>query len=222
MVDDAEQIDRLAYLVEVVPVELLTELTHHRRPGVRRRSYLALAAIEHDSIPALLEQGLRDSDRTVRGAAALALGDLEASQSLDTLFLAFERGVVESAIAIGKIGGADSVARFDEFLGRQPLGVMLSGYEHYLRRDAIPIATKRQIVERLGEVASRMVKRFLLEYLGTFPTRRDRNRERVALRELVEQTANRISDNPQPRTPAASPEAAPEATPAAAAEGGAS
>ena len=63
-------------LAEPTSIDVLTEFTRHRRAGARRRAYAALAGIEDRRIPTLLEQGLRDSDRNVRGACALALGNI--------------------------------------------------------------------------------------------------------------------------------------------------
>lgn len=188
-------LEALRGLAHASSIEVLIEFSNHRRPSARRRAFLALAAIDDPRIPALLENGLRDSDRSVRGAAALALGNLDASSSLDTLFRAFERGVVEAAIAIGKIGDVAAVGRFDAHLGQRPLGVMLSGYDQFLRRDDISAEAKRDIVERLGEVAGTMVRRFLNDYLRTFS-----DRDQSPLRRLVDETIRRIPDAPAGQT----------------------
>lgn len=185
-------LNALKVLGSPAAIEVLAEFRHHRRPGARRRAYQALAAIEDDRVPGLLERGLRDSDRSVRGAAALALGEVGSEANLEILFVAFERNVIEAAIAIGKLGDDASIARYTEFLGREPLGVMLSGYHEFLRRDDIAIEKKTEIVERLGEVSGTMVRRFLQEYVGTFPSGRIRNRELRELKEVVEQTIRRI------------------------------
>ncbi|MEM9189966.1 MAG: HEAT repeat domain-containing protein [Myxococcota bacterium] len=168
-------------------VDVLAAFTHHRRTGARRRAYQALAAIGDSRVPALLETGLSDSDRGIRGACALALGEINARGSLDVLFRAFERGVIEAATAIGKLGNRQSVARFTEHLGQRPLAIMLSGYHEFLRRDEIPVAVKTEIVAQLGEVSGPMVRRFLVEYLGTFS-----NRDRSAIKRQLEETIRRI------------------------------
>ncbi|NOY92808.1 MAG: hypothetical protein GXP55_16585 [Deltaproteobacteria bacterium] len=180
-------LEALRGLASPSSIEVLVEMTRHRRPSARRRAFLALAAIDDPRIPALLAQGLRDSDRSVRGAVALALGDRHATETLDALFTAFERGVIEAAIAIGKLVPGAGVERFDAYLGQRPLAVMLSGYAPLLRRDDISAAVKRGIVEKLGEVAGPMVRRFLGEYLSTFP-----ERDRSALKSLVSETIRRI------------------------------
>lgn len=151
-------------------VEVLVELTRHRRVRARRLAYQALAAIDDPRVPALLERGLRDSDRNVRATAARALGEIGARGSVDTLFLAFDRGVVEAAIAIGKLGDRASVARFGELLGRTPLSVMLSGYVEYLNRADIPDEVKTEIIGRLSEISGPQVRSFLQRYLDTLPS----------------------------------------------------
>lgn len=184
-------VEALGGLANPAAIDVLSAFRHHRRPGVRRRAYQGLAAIRDRRIPGLLERGLADSDRNVRATAALALGEIGADGSLDVLFRAFERGVVEAAIAIGKLGNRQAVARFDEHLGDRPLAIMLSGYNEFLRRRDIPNEVKTEVVARLGEVSGPMVRRFLQEFLGTFPTGR---RRRTPLQEHVEETLRRIPE----------------------------
>jgi HEAT repeat protein len=184
-------LEALGALGQASSVDVLVEFTHHRREAARRRAYQALAAIRDPRIPRLLEQGLRDSDRSVRGAAALALGQIGARDSVDTLFIAFDRGVIEAAIAIGKLGDKAAVQKFSESVGRRPLSVMLSGFEQFVRRRDLEDEVKLEIVQRLGEVSGPLVKTFLREYLGTFS-----ERDRSALKRAVEETIRRIPDGP--------------------------
>jgi HEAT repeat protein len=202
-------IEALRGLAAPSSLDCLAELTHHRRAAVRRRAYLAIAAIHDPRARGLLEQGLRDSDRNVRGEAADQLGRTGARASLDLLFRAFDRGVVEAAAAIGRLGDSASVERFDEHLGHAPLSVMLSGYEQFLGRTDIDEDTKVDIVGRLGEVSGRTVREFLGQYLLTFSAR-DRSR----LRTVVSQTLARIPQDAPTRPGAA-------ATPPATTTGGA-
>ncbi len=164
-------LEALRGLAAPTSLDVLTEFTRHRRAGARRRAYLAIAAVQDRRVSTLLEQGLRDSDRAVRGACALALGTIGARGSLDLLFRAFERGVLEAATAIGKLGDSRSVPRFTEHLGQQPLSVMLTGYEQYLRRDDIDEQTKVDIITRLGEVSGAAVRQFLTTYQATLGPR---------------------------------------------------
>lgn len=183
-------------LAEPSSLDCLAEFARHRRPAVRRRAYAAIAAIQDPRARGLLEQGLRDSDRGVRGEAADQLGRTGARASLDLLFRAFERGVIEAAAAIGRLGSSASVEHFDEHLGHAPLSVMLSGYEQYLHRTDIDEDTKVDIIGRLGEVSGRTVREFLGQYLLTF-SERDRSR----LRTVVRDTLARIpADVPTART----------------------
>lgn len=180
-------LDALRAIAHPSSIEILTEFTHHRRASARRRAYRALAAIEDRRIPSLIEAGLRDSDREVRATAALALGEMGSRASLDLLFRAFDRGVIEAATAIGQLGDAAAVERFDGYLGRVPLSVMLAGYDPFLRRRDISEETKIDIVTRLGEVSGSQVRAFLSAFAATFGVR-DRSR----LRQTVTDTIARI------------------------------
>ncbi len=171
-------------------IDVLTEFTHHRRARARRLAYLALASIEDRRIPGLIERGLSDSDRSVRATCARSLGEIGARRSVDTLFVAFARGVVEAAIAIGKLGNRGAVARFDEHLGHMPLSVMLSGYGEFVRRSDIPDEVKIAIIGRLGDISGDMVRVFMQRYLDTFSTGRRASRDRV--RQVVLDTLRRI------------------------------
>jgi HEAT repeat protein len=210
-------LEALRGLADPTSIEILSEFTRHRRAGARRRAYQALAAIQDRRVPPLLEQGLRDSDRTVRSTCALALGNIGARGSVEVLFRAFERGVVEAAVALGKLGDARSVTRFHEHLGRQPLSVMLSGYEQYLRRADIDEGTKMDIITRLGELSGRAVREFLSQYLATF-SQGDRSR----LRQVVQDTLRRIPIEGDSRMTAPASGAPAGGGTAAAAAGGAS
>lgn len=154
-------LESLKRIAEPASLDVLTEFTRHRRPGARRRAYEALSEIRDRRVRVLLEQGLRDSDRSVRAEVADALGRIGARDSVDLLFRAFERGVIEAAPAIGRLGDEASVTRFTGYLGRQPLSVMLEGYGEFLHRTDIAEATKIEIVMRLGEVSGRMVRQFM-------------------------------------------------------------
>lgn len=182
-------LDSLKRIAEPSSIDVLTEFTRHRRPGARRRAYEALAEIQDRRVATLLEQGLRDSDRSVRASAADSLGDIGARGSLDILFRAFERGVIEASPAIGKLGDERSVARFTEHLGQQPLSVMLDGYAEYLHRTDIAEATKVEIVVRLGEVSGRLVRQFLQQEIS-----RLQERERGARRRAPSALLMRMSE----------------------------
>jgi HEAT repeat protein len=197
-------LDAMRSLAAPSSIEVLTEFTHHRRPGARRRAYRALAAIEDRRVADLLEGGLRDSDRDIRANCALALGTMGSRASIEILFRAFDRGVVEAATAIGQVGVESTVARFNEHLGHAPLSVMLAGYDGYLRRSDISAETKIDIVNRLGEVAGRQVREFLASYLTTFG-----ERDRSRLRQTVFDTLSRIPLDGAPTTGAPATTTAP-------------
>ncbi|MEM7610018.1 MAG: hypothetical protein AAF411_32120, partial [Myxococcota bacterium] len=92
-----------------------------------------------------------------------------------------------------------AIERFNAFLGREPIGVMLSGYGEFLGRNDISVEAKTAVVERLGEIAGVSVRRFLTTYLETFP-RRIRNRDLRAFKALVEETIRRIPETASGQT----------------------
>ncbi len=188
-------LEALGGLAHPSAIEVLEEFTRHRRIGARLRAYRALAAIRDPRVVPLVERGLRDPERTVRAAVAVALGEMGARKSLDVLFRAFEAGVVEAALSIGKLGDAGAVERFHQHLGRRPLGVMLSGYEGFLLRRDVPLDVKKDIVTRLGEVSGPMVRSFLQQILDRLPPTRPR-KQREELRKLVRVTIRRIPPAP--------------------------
>jgi HEAT repeat protein len=200
-------LEALRGLAHPSSLDVLSEFAHHRRAGVRRRAYLAIAAITDGRVRALLEQGLRDSDRQVRGTCAEQLGRIGARPSLELLFRAFDRGVIEAAAAIGRLGNEPTVERFNEHLGHAPLSVMLSGYEQYLTRTDINEETKIDIVTRLGEVSGRTVREFLglqLARLG--------ERDRSRLRTVIQDTIRRIPADGETRRTTTTPTPAPAPT----------
>lgn len=172
---------------------VLADFAHHRRAEARRQAYRSIARVDDPAASDVLARGLRDSDSGVRGVCAEALGERHAVETLDLLFLALDRRVPEAAVAIGRIGDARSVARLHDELGRQPIAVVLSADEAFLRRADLDERVKLDIVGRLGEVAVPAVKAFLEGMLATLDLR-DLPRLRAALSD----TARRIAVPPGP------------------------
>lgn len=140
---------------------VLGELSHHRRASARRAAYASIALNPDPGALALLGQGLRDDDAAVRAGCARALGERHAKEQLEPLFLAFERGVPEAGIAIGQLADPPAVTRLHSFLERAALPSMLGAYEALLLRPDMKVATKLDIIARLGELSTPGVKAFL-------------------------------------------------------------
>jgi hypothetical protein len=176
---------------ESLPV--LVEFTRHRRPSARLAAYTGIARIKGEAADGVLAQGLRDSAAEVRGLCARSLAERGAKGQLDMLFRAFVRGVPEASFAIGRLGDAGSVVRFEQQLNRLPLAVMLAGYEQFLLRDDISEPVKLELVAHLGEVASPPVRRFLEQMLAA----KKWSKQPYLQRALLE-TAKRIDPKTQP------------------------
>ena len=150
-------------------IDVLSRFTRHRRQSARREAYKALIATK-GPVRSHLERGLGDSDRSIRAMCAKALGEVGAQASLEPLFRAFDRGVVQAATSIGKIGNVKALGRYNKYLEKRPLGTLLSGYREFLLRKDIPLKNKDKLVDVLGEVSSPMVRRFLQRYLKEIPS----------------------------------------------------
>jgi hypothetical protein len=145
---------------------VLGEFAQHRRPAARRACYGAIARVRDARADMLLGQGLRDSDASVRGLCARALGERRAKSQLELLFRAFDRGVAEAGAAIGRSMEGSSLPRLHAFLGRAALPPLLDAYEALLLRADIDVQTKLDIIARLGEVATPGVKRFFVALMS--------------------------------------------------------
>jgi hypothetical protein len=180
--------------------EVLELYTRHRRAAARVRAYAALGRSADKSAEAVLTRGLGDASPEVRAACAGALADRHATGSLDALFRALERGVPEAGRAIGRIGDATSVERFERWFGKAPLTAMLEGYEAYLRRPDLGDDVKLSILGKLEEVGSDRVRELVFELAkpGVVPAGPRLSKELARLRRRAEKQAAQAKPGAQP------------------------
>lgn len=154
---------------------LLVELTTHRSADVRARAIEMIAALNAPGAAGALIAALSDPDPQVRAVAAIGLGDLGASEALDKLFQAQDRGVTEASVAIGKVVKAGDVPRLLSYLGQMPFRALTPALKAILARANVEEAARMQVVARLTEMATPEVKSFfkdlLLELGPTLPVR---------------------------------------------------
>ena len=178
-------IDALGSLGDSASLDILLDYLNHRRSDVRERVILAVMDMQDARIDGALEAALRDSDPGVRNAAAMAIGNRGQTGSIPILFQAFERGVNEAAIAIGRIGDAKAAERLSTFLGRRDLIDVLPGLDEFLRRKDFADKGKLDILEQLFELAGPEVKRFLIAYASTFSEEQKRNKVKLKAEEII-------------------------------------
>jgi len=184
-------LDALARLGSREAREVLVTFTRHRRRDARRRAYTALAQLKDARDAGLIAQGLRDSASEVRNNAARWLGELRVREAAPDLQRALEQGVTDAAAALGRVGDAASVQRYDSLVGKLPLPVMLKGYANYLERAELPEATKLHIVAVLEDVSGTQVKEFLAERLKSPP-----KYSTPRLQQALESTLSRVRPAP--------------------------
>jgi HEAT repeat protein len=141
---------------------LYIELLEHRRPEVRVRAIEAIVALKPKDAEFPLQRALADLDPKVRSAAAIALGELRATGSIEQLFQALDRGTFEASQAIGVALRTDHVPRLLSYLGTLPFHHLQPAFTQVMQRKDIAEKDKLVVVSRLQEVGTREVK----EYFG--------------------------------------------------------
>lgn len=180
-------VEQLGFVGRAEAIPSLSTLLRHRRASVRRLSVASLKNLYQRTrdarVPALLESGLRDSDRDVRGEAATALGEINARASLGLLQRAFDRNVPEASVAIGRLGDFAAAQRLMESIGRTPLSVLIPGFEAFMARRDLTDDNRHAIVEALvARSPTRPIKEFLQRWVqGLPPNDRSRARQRAML-----------------------------------------
>ena len=139
---------------------LFVELASYRRPEIRIRAIEAIVALKPAGAEEVLRRGLSDADPKVRSAAALGLGELKATASLELLFKALDHGNFEASTAIGQSLKSDQVPRLLGYLGTVPLHSLAPALAEILKRKDIGERDKLNVVSRLQEVGTHEVKTF--------------------------------------------------------------
>jgi hypothetical protein len=143
--------------------QVLAQYAHHRRVAARARAFTALgrAAGSDRALRELVASGLRDGAPEVRAAAARSLEALKATEATPVLLKALGRGVPEAALTLGAIGDAKSLEGYDAYLRKQPLDVMLAGYERYVLRPDLSEKSKLDIIAKLEDVSGPVVLQWM-------------------------------------------------------------
>ena len=137
---------------------LYLDLLDHRRPEVRVRAIEAIVALKPKDAEPALQRALADLDPKVRSSAAIALGELRASGSLEQLFLSLDRGTYEASTAIGHALRTDHVPRLLSYLGTLPFHHLAPAFIQVTQRKDIAEKDKLSVVIRLQEVGTREIK----------------------------------------------------------------
>jgi hypothetical protein len=139
---------------------LFFELALHRRPEIRIRSIEAIVALKPAGAEEALRRALSDVDPKVRSAAALGLGELKATASVEVLFRALDHGNYEASQAIGQALKSDQVSRLLGYLGTIPFHTLGPALTEVLQRKDIGERDKLNVVSRLQEVGTHEVKNY--------------------------------------------------------------
>lgn len=143
---------------------------HHRNQGLRRAAVKALAETGGADAIAAFRKGLRSKDGMVRGYSATGLGNLDAKDSIDDLFLALDHNVTEAAASIGKLCAPADCKKLVTRVQRVAFDVMTSGFDPILFR-AEPLDEKDQlhIIGTIRELGTKEAGQYLVDVQSRWP-----------------------------------------------------
>ncbi|MCG8554693.1 MAG: HEAT repeat domain-containing protein [Proteobacteria bacterium] len=174
-------VDTLMVLGRPQAGPVLFELTRHRRPEIREKALVAIGTCRPRGAAEKVARALTDPDGAVRAAAAQTLAELGARDSIEALFLAFDRGVVGSETALGKLLGPGEVRRLLGYLGKAPLNLVGPAVMKLLERQDMPQAKKLEIISALQELRTPQARSYL-ETFAASPGSRKGSLRKAALR----------------------------------------
>lgn len=157
--------------------EVVAGYARHRNVVLRRAAVEALAKTRGTWASRALRTALSDSDPTVRGLSATALGDLKVREAIPDLFAALDRDVAEAAASIGELCTGHECEQLVAKLGSLPFDVVTSGLDELLLRPPSEISdgTKLTIVGRIRELGTAEANHFLKGLQAKWPQKSSRH-----------------------------------------------
>lgn len=174
-------------------IDTLIKYLNHRRSDARTAALSALIEFNSPKIKNALEQKLRDSNPEVRTRAALALGTKGDASSVSVLFKAFERGVNEAAISIGKLGSGKDALHLTEYLGKLDISTLLPGLREYLLGKQPDDQTRLQVLNILFDFAGPEVRQFAIQLLEDIKAARPEMEYDDPILKLLHKMVNQIA-----------------------------
>lgn len=156
-------IETLGALRNEEAIDTLLSYLTHRRSDARVAAIFALESFSSPKTKPALEQKLRDSDPQVRTSAALALGKIGDEKTVEILFLAFDRGVNNAAISIGRLGTAKDAQRLTNYLGKLSISILLPGFKEFIIGKKIDDQSKVNTLNVLFDFAGPEVRKFAIQ-----------------------------------------------------------
>lgn len=182
-------LELLGALGDPLALSTLISYTNHRRAEVRIIALQSLGSIKSAShrldIVTAFENGLRDSNPEVRETAAQLIGETGIKEAIPVLFQAYINGVNEAAISIGKLGNREDSLRLAAYLGQRELDILLVAIGEFLKRDDFPEEGKRDLLDKLLEIAGPQVREFLVRYLSEIESKKEYQKIKKKVEEII-------------------------------------
>ena len=184
----------LGALADPSSLSILLSYANHRRADVRIIALQSLVSIQSSKyradIVTALENGLRDSNSEVRETAASLIGEAKIKEAIPILFQAYDKGVREAAISIGKLGNRDDALRLAAYLGQRELDILLDAIREFLIRDDFPEEGKMDLLDKLMEIAGPQVREFLVSFVSEI----EKNKKYKKIKEKAEEIIQAIPE----------------------------
>jgi len=165
-----EAIDALAAIGDPASSALLRSYVAHRNADVRHAAVRALVSTKGPEATAAFQEGLRSSDREVRGLSATGLGRVGATEAIPTLLDALDRGIAEAGWAVGKLCKQSECDKLLERTGKIPFETLVSGVDPIVfRSPAFPDEYVIGVLKRIRNLGSPEAKRYLRGLLEKWP-----------------------------------------------------
>lgn len=150
--------------------ETVAYYAHHRSARVRSAAVQALGALNDKRAKRLVLQGLHDSHKTVRAAAASLLAASKNKEAIEPLVALIKKGDESSALALAALANADLARSLAELIGTAPDGLLSRCLGAILMRpDFKPEEARVEVVKALGKIPGNDSLEQLTNYIGAIP-----------------------------------------------------
>lgn len=182
--------------------EVLGWYAHQRNLALRRAAIEALGKTRGAIAVKALRSALSDPDQGVRGLSATALGEMNAKEAVDDLFVALDHKVEEAAASIGQLCDPKDCERLATKVGYVPFDVMTGGLDQVLFRSSKEVDddTKIKIVGRLRELGTAETNQFLKDVQAKWPAKTS-----PKVKQAIDQAVIATSGSPGSSGPMGSP-----------------
>jgi HEAT repeat protein len=163
-------IDAVALYKDARAMDVLLYYSHHRAADVRGRAIAALGQQGDARVAAAVQTGLRDSDASVRAAAAQVAAARKDAAAISPLMALLVKGDAAVAEPLAKLSTPDTARKLGELIGEAPDALLAQCLGAILvRPDFGPEAAYVEVVRVLGKLPGDDAIVALTTFIGSTP-----------------------------------------------------